>query len=217
LRGAAAPASLRRTPPGTAAVAEALVAAAWIAVVLDGLRLARRERAAHAALGPIRRAVATPPVLVRGALVAALVAGAARLEGLAAPPTPTPALVLVGLGFVLAGVVLHARARRALGARWSTAIAVRAGHGLVDRGPYAVVRHPLYAAVLLLAAGSVLVHPSRAVAALTAGLAAGVVLKLRLEERALRAALGADWDRYAARVPALVPRLPRRRRDAARG
>ena len=84
-------------------------------------------------------------------------------------------------------------------------IAVRARHRVVEHGPYAAVRHPLYLALLLLAAGTVLVHTSLATACLLVGISAGTTLKIRIEERALRAALP-DYARYAAEVPALLPR-----------
>src|SRR5207248_7826039 len=70
---------------------------------------------------------------------------------------------------------------------------------------YRLVRHPIYLAGLLLAAGSFLAHPSPASACLGAGFALGVVLKAWLEERALRGVLGDEYARYAARVPALIP------------
>ncbi len=103
------------------------------------------------------------------------------------------------------GVALHGWARRTLGPMWSGVVQVRAQHVLVERGPYRLVRHPIYLAGLLLAAGSFLAHPSPASACLGGGFAVGVVLKAWLEERALRGVLGDEYARYAARVPALIP------------
>jgi len=91
-------------------------------------------------------------------------------------------------------------------------IAVRARHEVVDHGPYARVRHPIYLGILLLAAGTVCAHPSPATVCVGLGTAAGVALKIPLEERALRRTLGEAYVRYAARVPALLPRLLRRGR-----
>ena len=95
-------------------------------------------------------------------------------------------------------------------AAWITLAAdnlLRARHPVVTRGPYALVRHPLYLGILLLAAGSALAHPSLAVVSAAAGLAAGIAYKIPGEERALRATCGDAYARYAAEVPALFPRL----------
>lgn len=146
-------------------------------------------------------------VAVGAAVLAATLAAAAALERLAGRLPFRPGLALVGLALALCGLALHLWARRALGRLWTPAVAVRGPRVLVQHGPYAYVRHPLYAGAFLLAAGTLLAHPSPAIACLVTGLAAGLVLKMRAEERALRAALGEEFARYAARVPAVVPRL----------
>ena len=188
-----------------ATIADALVATAWIGLVADTVRVARRERGSR-----MRADAERPPRVARLAVLALLLAGAALLElrgggRLGFHP------VAAGAGVALAwtGVALHGRARRALGVRWSSAVGVPPGHQVVTHGPYAIVRHPLYLGVLLLAAGTVLVHPSAATLCVTGGLGAGMALKIPAEERALRAACGDAWMRYAADVPALVPRLSR--------
>ena len=72
-------------------------------------------------------------------------------------------------------------------------------------GPYAIVRHPVYAGLLLGTTGIAVLRarpePLFAVAAL-AGL---LHLKAGYEEGLLRARFGAAYDAYAARVPRLVP------------
>jgi protein-S-isoprenylcysteine O-methyltransferase Ste14 len=118
-----------------------------------------------------------------------------------------PGPAFAGLLLVAAGVLLHLWARRALGPLWSGTVEVRAGHAVVSAGPYAHVRHPIYAAVVLVAVGSLLVHTSVATACAASGLVAGLALKMRSEERALGTSLGGDYGGYAARVPALVPAL----------
>jgi protein-S-isoprenylcysteine O-methyltransferase Ste14 len=193
----------RRVP--LAALADALVIAAWVAIVLDNVWHARRERELSEGYGPVIVGGWRPPLGLRLALLAGTLAGALFLEREAGRLPFRPGLAVIGLGLVATAVVLHARARRALGPLWSNAVAVRARHRVVEEGPYAVVRHPLYLALLLLAAGTVLVHTSLATGCLMVGIGAGIVLKIRIEERALRAALP-DYEPYAARVPALLPR-----------
>ncbi len=190
------------TPP---AATDVLVAGAWTALAIDGLRQVRRERPARATLGPTlhegwRPARATQAVVLAGAFAAAAVVETAAGRAAFRPP-----LAVVGLACVAAGLALHVRARRALGPLWSGIIEVRARHAVVERGPYAWVRHPIYLAIGLLAVGSLLAHPSAAAACVVGGLGIGLGIKVRLEERALRAGLGDAYARYAARVPAVVP------------
>jgi len=186
---------------------DVLLAAAWCALALDAAVRTWRERTARRALGPVVASGWRPPAAVRAAVVAGTVAAAVAVERAGGRLPHRPAVALAGLVLVAAGVVLHARARRALGPLWSGVVAVRAGQAVVASGPYAVVRHPLYTALGLVATGSFLAHPSVMTAAAASGALAGMALKIAREERVLGAALGEEWRRYAARVPAVVPRL----------
>lgn len=198
------------------AVADALLGAAWVTLALDSVRQVLRDRAARAALGPVMMRSRRPSLMAGVAVLATALTGAVALERLTGRFVFRPAVALGGLVLVAGGLALHGWARRTLGPHWSGVVQVRADHVLVDGGPYAYVRHPIYLAGLLLAAGSFLAHPSLAAACLAGGFAAGLMLKAWLEERVLRRALGPDYARYAARVPALVPRLGlgRRKRPA---
>jgi len=173
--------------------------------VLDGVWQTRREHAARARLGPVVLCTWQPSVAAGLAVLVASLAGAVVLERALGRFAFRPAPALAGLVLAAGGVGLHGWARRTLGPMWSGVVQVRAQHVLVERGPYRLVRHPIYLAGLLLAAGSFLAHPSPASVCLGAGFALGVVLKAWLEERALRGALGESYARYAARVPALIP------------
>jgi protein-S-isoprenylcysteine O-methyltransferase Ste14 len=74
--------------------------------------------------------------------------------------------------------------------------------GLVTRGPYRLVRHPVYLGELGACAGLVLAAPT--------AFAAAQWLRMKLEEEALAAEFPAYAD-YAARTPRIVPRLLIRR------
>jgi len=193
---------------GFGSVVDVLLVAAWITLAADNLLRARHERAARARLGPVVGGGSAPGLAVRLAVLAVLLGCGALLEARTGGRLAFhPVAAIAGLALAATGVALHLRARRALGPFWSGPITVRAGHAIVTGGPYALVRHPLYLAILLLAAGSALAHPSLAVACGAAGLAAGIAYKIPVEERALRATCGDAYARYAAEVPALFPRL----------
>lgn len=122
-------------------------------------------------------------------------------------------LPVMGSLLVLAGCGLYLRGLRTLGAMFgpSSGFGVRlhVGHRLVDSGPYACVRHPMYLAVMLAAWGSLLVYRTWGTLVL-ALMMFGLILRARREERLLSAEFGEAWGRYAERVPAWVPRWARR-------
>lgn len=97
-------------------------------------------------------------------------------------------------------------ARLHLGALWSFRTTAKAGHHVVDTGPYALVRHPIYTGILAaaLATAMMLGHMSNLLG--VGVLAAAFWLKAAVEERFLSETLGADaYAAYARRVRRLIP------------
>ena len=79
---------------------------------------------------------------------------------------------------------------------------------LVTKGPYSVVRNPLYLFTLFGAAGIGALSGSLVMAAVCAGFATAVFLSVvRQEEQFLLATFPREFPAYAARVPRLLPRL----------
>lgn len=95
----------------------------------------------------------------------------------------TAALVVGGV-LVAAGAVLLVTARVALGRSFTVLPRPRAEGSLVTRGPFRIVRHPIYLGALLLLAGASLFHSWTGLA-LTAPLAVLWGGKARVEERYL--------------------------------
>ena len=82
----------------------------------------------------------------------------------------------------------------------------RRGARLVTSGPYSLVRHPMYAALVSMTAGIAL-YNAGATNAVAFGLVAVVVaIKARREERHLLARF-AEYEGYAARTRRFVPLL----------
>jgi protein-S-isoprenylcysteine O-methyltransferase Ste14 len=101
-------------------------------------------------------------------------------------------------------------ARIHLGRLWSGRITRKEGHHVVDTGPYALVRHPIYTGILL--SGIATAVALGAVHAYIGAflLIVGYWMKARIEENWLREQLGpADYDAYRKRVPMLVPFGPK--------
>src|SRR4030095_4885721 len=60
----------------------------------------------------------------------------------------------VGSVLTATGLLFAIWARRYLGPNWSGTVTIKEGHQLITGGPYAIVRHPIYAGLLLALAGS---------------------------------------------------------------
>lgn len=108
-------------------------------------------------------------------------------------------LVVLGLGFTWA-------ARLHLGPLWSSTSAPTEDHRIVDTGPYGIVRHPVYAGLLLAAVATALEGGRLEAIAGALVLVAAISLRAKLEERFLRRDLGDEaYASYRRRVPMLIP------------
>lgn len=114
-------------------------------------------------------------------------------------------LPVLGLALTWAGVLFACRARSVLGGNWSSEVQLKQGHELVVRGPYRLVRHPIYTGLLLAFLGSALALGEGRGLLAFAILAASFWFKLRLEERWMREQFGSAYTDYMRRVKALVP------------
>lgn len=93
-----------------------------------------------------------------------------------------------------------------LGKQWSLLPRLVEEHALIERGPYAIVRHPIYTAMLgMLIATGLAVGPSLIVLVAVVLFLIGTVIRTRLEERLLAQVLGEKYLVYSRRVPALLP------------
>jgi protein-S-isoprenylcysteine O-methyltransferase Ste14 len=143
-------------------------------------------------------------ILVNGALVLLV----APVPGLTRRFLPASD-VLVAAGLIIQGafILLAISARRHLGSNWSGEVRIASEHHLVRSGPYRLIRHPIYTAVLGMYCGTALVSGE-----VHAPLALLVVTlaywrKIRLEERVLAETFGADHEAYRRDTWALVPPL----------
>ena len=113
------------------------------------------------------------------------------------------------LVIAIAGMAFTWWARLHLGTLWSGTITAKESHRIVDSGPYAIVRHPIYTGLLLALYATALHHGTIFALAGAVVATAAFVIKARLEEGFLRQELGpAAYDAYSARVPMLVPFWP---------
>lgn len=106
----------------------------------------------------------------------------------------------------LLGIAFAWWARIEMGRLWSGNIVRKEGHRVVETGPFALVRHPIYAGISLSVLAIAVIDGAPVAFAGAALIAVGFALKARVEERFLEEALP-DYAVYRTRVPMLVPRL----------
>ena len=144
----------------------------------------------------------------------AVAAGAALMFGVGMRGSPL-APAAWGLGPVAAwacfaitvtGLAFCWWARAHIGRLWSTSIDRKADHRVIDTGPYAIVRHPIYAGIIVSAAATGALAGRAIALAGAAVMTFGFWYRARLEEQFLRAELGPGaYNAYRRRVPMLVP------------
>lgn len=145
------------------------------------------------------RSRSTPRLRLTALLLLGLLVVVATSQRTLATGLPGQLLQLGGLACI---------ACAALGRAWTSVfIAGRKDAQLVRIGPYGSLRHPLYALSLLAMLGAGLTTRSLALSlVLLAAFAAIYARAARAEDRLLRGAHGAAFERYAREVRAFLPR-----------
>ncbi len=185
--------------------ANGLFAVIWIAWLVSWMAAARWS-------GTTQKRAATWQARVYPVV---MLVGVMLLMSWAAPALRGRPLWNVGNGgyllaaLTLAGIAAMWWARIHLGRLWSSAITRKDGHHLVDTGPYAYVRHPIYAGLLIALAATAAAQATPGALVGAATVIFALWLKARAEERFLADELGAEiYGDYRRRVPMLVPFLP---------
>ena len=124
--------------------------------------------------------------------------------GLLIVPQTIP-IDVTGTVFAIIGVAFAIWSRQSLRNNWSGEVAIKEGQQFIRSGPYAVVRHPIYAGMLLALFGTTLVSA-------TIGSLLGLVLamvslwqKAYIEEQFLIVEFGEQYANYQREVKFLIP------------
>ena len=117
----------------------------------------------------------------------------------------TPLGNLLGSAICLAGLAFTLWARRTLGGNWSGWITFKEDHELIQRGPYALVRHPIYTGVLLMFLGTAIVWGRASAFYGLALVFIGLWVKSRQEEAMMTKHFPDQYPEYRKRVKALIP------------
>jgi protein-S-isoprenylcysteine O-methyltransferase Ste14 len=119
--------------------------------------------------------------------------------------TPTLSGEWLAAAVVLCGLAVTLWARWALGSNWSGSVTFKQDHELIERGPYRVVRHPIYSGLLLMALGTAMLRARVSEFVFCAVMLVALWFKLRAEEQLLTRHFPEAYPRYRERVRALIP------------
>jgi protein-S-isoprenylcysteine O-methyltransferase Ste14 len=125
----------------------------------------------------------------------------------------SPAIYDLGLAMSFAGVALAIWARYHIGQYWSARVTVKHDHKLIQTGPYARMRHPIYSGLLLGLSGTAL-----AIGRWSALLAVFAIMLLHCskairEQRLMEKEFGEQYRDYRRRTGFLLPRLRQRKQN----
>ena len=119
-----------------------------------------------------------------------------------------PTVFIAGLALMIAGQLLRWWSIATLGGLFTVNVAIRAGHRLIESGPYRFVRHPAYTAILLFHLGTALCLGNvLSLIVLTVPVTAGLLNRMRVEEDVLASGLGQTYREYMNRTKRLIPGL----------
>ena len=143
------------------------------------------------------------PILVGGYLV---FKGQRLSESLNLRVIPhVDALAWTGVVLCLAGLALCIWARFTLGRNWSGVVTFKGGHELITRGPYALVRHPIYTGLLTMLVATVIVLGHVAGIIALPLVFVSIWIKLRHEEKLMLQKFPDQYTAYQRRVKRLIP------------
>jgi protein-S-isoprenylcysteine O-methyltransferase Ste14 len=115
---------------------------------------------------------------------------------------------IVGVAIMLLGIGLRQWAVLTLGQFFTVQVRVRDNQTVVDSGPYRFVRHPSYSAIIITFVGmGVALENWLSLLVVIVVPTIGLVLRIRVEERALLEALGEPYRQFSARRARLIPKV----------
>jgi protein-S-isoprenylcysteine O-methyltransferase Ste14 len=145
--------------------------------------------------------------LVAGILIAGLVA-AGRLLHVSSHSQLWQTRLALGVVtdcIVVAGAAFSVWARITLGRNWSAEVTFKQDHELIESGPYALARHPIYTGLIVMALGTAINYGRAIGFGVVVALCGGLWWKARQEERIMRRHFPDAYPDYEARVRAIIP------------
>jgi len=122
----------------------------------------------------------------------------------ASNPISNPVVESIGVALCAIGIAFAIWARLSLGRNWGFPMTLKADPELVSNGPYALVRHPIYAGILLAVVGTALVIGPVWLLVVVI-VCAYFLYAAAQEERLLTEAFPLEYPAYKRRTKMLIP------------
>lgn len=113
----------------------------------------------------------------------------------------------IGLAVAYAGVAFAIWARYVLGSNWSSQVAIREGHELIQSGPYGFIRHPIYTGIITAAWGTAIAVGELAAFLGVILITLGCAYKSKQEELRLQETFGEAWIVHRQRTGMFLPKM----------
>ena len=124
----------------------------------------------------------------------------------AAIPVGRVGMFVVGIVLMVLGIALRAWSVIVLGRNFTVYVQVRDEQPVVDTGPYRLLRHPSYTGLLLVCLGIGLALGNwLALVVVVVAPTVAILVRIRVEERALLAGIGEPYRRFMATRKRLIP------------
>ncbi len=111
---------------------------------------------------------------------------------------------IFGIVLLLSGLFFAVWSRMALGCFWSGSVALIENQPIIKNGPYAFVRHPIYAGVIAMLWGSFLLEKVGFILFIATLGTVFLMWKARLEEAMLKMHKGEEYLEYKKKVRGII-------------
>lgn len=112
---------------------------------------------------------------------------------------------IIGLVIDVFGIAFAIWARIVLGSNWSNAIALKDNHQLVQKGPYAIVRHPIYTGMLFATFGTALTIGKLTDFIGVLFIIAAILIRIQDEDALMAKEFPESHPNYKQRTKKLIP------------